>query len=44
MSKLKRDKRVKRSRIYPPVRQVTPDATPEQVARALLRSRNSRAR
>lgn len=35
----KRDRRVKRSRVYPPVRQQRADATPEAVAKALLRRR-----
>lgn len=39
MTKSKRDKRVKRPRIYPPVRQQRDGATPELVAKALLRRR-----
>lgn len=39
-TKQQRDKRVKRSRVYPPIRQMDAEATPEQVARALLRKRS----
>ncbi|MCY3606897.1 MAG: hypothetical protein OXG57_00495 [Acidimicrobiaceae bacterium] len=37
-------RRTRHPHLPPPVRQVDPDATPERVAQALLRNRNSRAR